>query len=92
MNLRDYWLSLSWWQYVLDDTKADKAYGPALNYFQNIYSPFTNDNLFNPIGYARNWLSRFVCRWKNHPEGVYWYTLSEFEPDMHCKGCGEDLG
>ena len=33
----------------------------------------------------------FWCRIKNHPRGVVWYS-SDYEPDMHCKDCGELLG
>lgn len=33
-----------------------------------------------------------ICRIKNHPCGVIWYNPSGFEPDMHCRNCGEDLG
>lgn len=33
----------------------------------------------------------FWCRRLGHPNGVVWYT-NDFEPDMHCKDCGEDLG
>lgn len=31
------------------------------------------------------------CRIRNHPNGVVWYNMG-WEPDMHCKDCGEDLG
>lgn len=32
------------------------------------------------------------CRTNNHPCGVVWFNPSGFEPDMHCKMCGDDLG
>lgn len=34
----------------------------------------------------------FWCRARGHPYGVVWYTLYGYEPDMHCKNCGDDLG
>ena len=34
---------------------------------------------------------RFFCRIIGHDAGVFWYNLSGNEPDMTCKGCGEDL-
>ena len=34
----------------------------------------------------------FICRARNHPAGVVWYNPNGFEPDMHCKNCGDDLG
>lgn len=33
-----------------------------------------------------------ICRARNHPCGVWWYNVGAFEPDMHCKNCGDDLG
>jgi hypothetical protein len=41
--------------------------------------------------YGTRW-SRFICRWRGHPAGVYFYNVGGTEPDMRCKGCGEDLG
>lgn len=35
--------------------------------------------------------TKFVCRIKGHPEGVWWYS-NGLEPDMHCKTCEDDLG
>jgi hypothetical protein len=34
----------------------------------------------------------FVCRLKGHPCGEVFYNVGGLEPDMHCKGCGDDLG
>jgi hypothetical protein len=31
------------------------------------------------------------CRLTGHRD-VYWYNAGGDEPDMHCTGCGEDLG
>lgn len=59
-------LTLTWWRYVLDDSRSDHGYG--------------------------SWLERFLCRWRHHPCGVVFYNTGGTEPDMHCLGCGEDLG
>lgn len=32
------------------------------------------------------------CRLRNHPAGLVWYNPNGFEPDMHCKFCGDNLG
>lgn len=40
--------------------------------------------------YCSNW-HRFWCRAAGHPEGVWWYNPGGCEPDMSCKGCGDDL-
>jgi hypothetical protein len=32
------------------------------------------------------------CRLRGHPPGVRWYNPHGLEPDMHCQGCGDDLG
>jgi len=39
-------------------------------------------------------IRRLICRIRNHPCGVVWYTSNPeaTEPDMTCKNCGEDLG
>lgn len=42
-------------------------------------------------GYV-SWPRTIWCRMKGHPAGVYWFNPSGFEPDMHCKNCGDDLG
>lgn len=36
-------------------------------------------------------IKSIICRMRNHPCGVVWFT-SDYEPDMHCKNCGDDLG
>jgi hypothetical protein len=41
-------------------------------------------------GYG-NWFSRAWCRAQGHPAGVWFYNAGGTEPNMHCKGCGEDL-
>lgn len=32
------------------------------------------------------------CRLRGHPDGVWWVNPSGYEPDMHCRNCGDDLG
>lgn len=41
---------------------------------------------------ARWGWSRFWCRFKNHPAGVRWHNCGGEEPDMVCRGCGDNLG
>ena len=36
-------------------------------------------------------IRKIICRYKGHPDGVWWYNLNGSEPDMHCKNCGDDL-
>jgi hypothetical protein len=40
---------------------------------------------------CKGW-TNFWCRVHGHPAGVWWYTASGFEPDMHCRNCEENLG
>jgi len=46
--------------------------------------PFGNGNV--------NFLKTIWCRIKGHPYGVIWFNPHGYEPDMHCKNCGDDLG
>jgi hypothetical protein len=72
-----------WLWYIWDDSRADSGYGP---YF------VSSDG---PAGWpARlgNWAARLNCRRCGHPAGVWYHNAYASEPDMHCKGCGEDLG
>ena len=57
-----YWLTLSWWKYLLEPKSEDVS-----------------------------WWTVFWCRAKGHA-GVSFYDVSGYEPDMHCKNCGDDLG
>ena len=38
------------------------------------------------------WMEVILCRLRNHPAGVIWHNLNGLEPDMTCKGCGDNLG
>lgn len=33
-----------------------------------------------------------ICRIKGHPNGIIYYNPGGWEPNTHCKDCGEDLG
>uniref|UniRef100_A0A6H2A1Q5 Uncharacterized protein n=1 Tax=viral metagenome TaxID=1070528 RepID=A0A6H2A1Q5_9ZZZZ len=33
-----------------------------------------------------------ICRAGGHKPGVWWHNPNGLEPDMHCRGCGDDLG
>lgn len=39
-----------------------------------------------------SWWTVIRCRASGHKCGVVWYTSYGLEPDMTCKGCGDDLG
>ena len=34
---------------------------------------------------------RFLCRWRNHPDGPIYYNHWGTEPDSRCSNCGDDL-
>ena len=87
-----YWCYREWWAYVLDDSGADKEYGPFNPYFWRFRWPWSDEYVANYFGWAVNWLSRCKCRAQGHLCGVYFYNVGGFEPDMRCKGCGEDIG
>ncbi len=38
-----------------------------------------------------SWPQVFACRWRGHPAGVVYFNAGAYEPDMTCKGCGDDL-
>ncbi len=48
-------------------------------------------NRYGFFGRLRDHWTSFWCRLRGHPYGVVWYS-SGYEPDMHCKNCGDDLG
>jgi hypothetical protein len=48
--------------------------------------------IFSKKSEEYNWFEVILCRIRNHPSGVWWYNLHGLEPDMRCKGCGDDLG
>lgn len=72
------WVSLSWWRYVLDDSRADKGYGPFCHWK-------------SPLHRLGNWIARAACRACGHPAGGWYYNVDGLEPDYRCKGCGEEI-
>lgn len=80
-----------WWAYVLDDSRADKDYGP-FNEWVCRDDPVFGEVRRNYLAGWGNFVARCWCRWRGHPAGVHFYNCGGAEPDMTCKGCGEDLG
>ena len=62
---------------------------------QSLWLLFTHEGrafLFAPRSYfGGSWFNVLWCRMRGHPAGVIWYS-SGWEPNMHCKNCGDDLG
>lgn len=67
-------------RYALDDSHADKSCFEAWAWL-----PYWCQRLVGRLQRAR-------CRWTGHPCGVWFYNVGGTEPNMHCIGCGEDLG
>lgn len=93
------WITVDWWRYVLDDSRADKEYGPFITRYHvlpGIVPDFIAERFdFEyrwPFKVFGNYASRCWCRATQHRAGVWFYNPGAYEPDMHCKGCGEDLG
>jgi hypothetical protein len=42
--------------------------------------------------WAKEYFVCFWCRLRGHPYNVIWFTNYDYEPDMRCKNCYEDLG
>ena len=47
------------------------------------------DDRYTKKGYCSKW-HRFWCRAAGHPEGPWWHSWGT-EPDMSCKGCGDEI-
>lgn len=47
--------------------------------------------VFAPKNYGYTWFETIVCRIRGH-DGPIWYNPGGSEPNMHCTGCGDDLG
>ena len=71
-------LSTTYW-FIRDRTFRRWLFGPAKEGWTDYY-PF------------REWLNSVRCRYQGHPGGVVFYRAYGSEPDMTCKGCGDDLG
>jgi hypothetical protein len=89
MSLRKFFYR-EWWAYVLDDSHADKDFGPWDVWFR-VEKPWDGEFVANPFARLANYLVRCYCRASGHRCGVFWNS-SGLEPDMRCVGCGEDLG
>jgi len=37
------------------------------------------------------WLSRLICRFRNHPKGPIFYNSCGLEPNNHCIDCGDEI-
>lgn len=64
-----------------------------LTFLVNVYKYFKY--LFEKKSPYHNWFEVIWCRLRGHPKGVIWYNtsyLEPIEPDMTCRGCGDDLG
>ena len=79
------WFNTDFWKYALDDSNADKDYGPEWYPSWLLYKTYW---MYYLLGYG----SRFLCRWRGHPAGMIWNNPYGSEPNMRCKDCGEDLG
>ena len=45
-------------------------------------------------GGESKWLDycrRIYCRYKGHPNGQVYYNPNGYEPDYHCKDCGDEI-
>lgn len=92
---RPYWLLREWWQYVLDDSRChDKTRGDDEWLNSKLWQWVQNHDWHWSwwINQRLAYLFRCQCRARNHLYGVGWYNITGLEPDMHCCGCGEDLG
>lgn len=80
-------LTFGWWEYVLNDSRADKEYGA-----WDLH-PWTwcDHYVPNPFAFVANYLERVRCRWRGHRCGTIWYS-GGYEPDTRCRTCGEDIG
>lgn len=85
-----HWLYPSWWKYLFSnfsDLPGATFEREVFNRFY-IYRQFPWPKLFG----EESVFERVTCRAKGHPKGVFFYDANGYEPDMHCKTCGEDLG
>ncbi len=64
-----------WWQYIFWNIPSEQADSLVKYRWQR------------PLGYSKIWW----CRLRNHPAGTIYYNPNGFEPDNHCKNCGDEL-
>jgi hypothetical protein len=48
--------------------------------------------LSEPRARGNSWPCVLWCRMRGHPAGEVFYNSGGFEPDHHCKTCGDNLG
>lgn len=53
-----------------------------MNYLKYLFSKKSPDY---------SWFRVLKCRIQGHKKGVIWYNVSGIEPDMTCRGCGDNL-
>lgn len=56
-----------------------------LEWWKYLFSPYKGRHY-------KSWLGILWCRVQGHPNGTIYYDSGAWEPDNHCKDCGEDLG
>ena len=79
------WFTLSWWKYLFESPMP--IYRSEWRNSENWLECF-----WLVWGEIKESVIRFRCRARGHKCGVWWYTSNGYEPDMHCKDCGDNLG
>lgn len=81
----------TWTEVIVDAYyAAAKWWHP--DWWRYLFAPVTRGWLgyrwyHRPLGY----LNAIWCRYRDHPAGVFWFNAGGYEPDMTCRGCGDDL-
>jgi hypothetical protein len=72
------WLSIRipWWLQVWF----------TIDWYQYLFYPKNNYQDDVP------WHEILVCRLRGHPSGEVYYNPGGFEPDHHCRDCGDEIG
>jgi hypothetical protein len=99
------WIDPEWWRWRFID-RGDPEYGlprwmePLERAWERAKDklPYRFKRLewlwdleWDPFGWPR-WIGRYLCRAGGHKAGIFYYSMSDYGPDTHCKGCGEDIG
>ena len=53
-------------------------------WYQYLFAKF-DDRKYCP------WYTHLWCRMNGHPFGPWYFNANGFEPDMHCKECGDEI-
>ena len=69
------WLSYYWYSYLFKDLRHDLDHKLTMNR----YAKLTWRESFN----------RLICRYRGHPCGQVYFNPRGYEPDEHCKNCGD---